>query len=108
MKAPSPYWCGTAAEVGAAQRKIWETAWKQGRAGRSHDRERVRSLKALLEAFAPEWLVEAEAFAGEHLESYLNDQCPVLHPAPAIPTEANCSAILALGRATSDGFPLLL
>ncbi|HWL51644.1 MAG TPA: C45 family autoproteolytic acyltransferase/hydrolase [Chthoniobacteraceae bacterium] len=114
MKTPSPFWSGTAAEVGAAQQRAWRAAWEPFHArlhaegNRRIDAARVRQLVALLETWAPDWLIEAEAFAGEHLEGYLDDQCRRLQPDPHTLAEANCSTLLALGRATADGAPLLL
>lgn len=113
-KALSPFWNGSAVEVGTALRSEWGAAWealeRRWRAGgdRVIDSARVEVLHALLEEWAPEWLLEAEAFARDGLEGYLDFQCRAPVPEPDTPAGANCSTALVLGSATTGGLPLLL
>lgn len=102
MKGGLPGFSGTAAEMGAARRQVWGTAWEEFQAARRRSGERVDAgrvsdFRDLLRQVAPEWLEEAEAFAGDGVEAYLDFQCREPEPDPESPEGSNCSTLLSVG-----------
>ncbi|MCG3149129.1 MAG: hypothetical protein PCFJNLEI_02588 [Verrucomicrobiae bacterium] len=98
--------------VGTAAARRWRPLWQQVVTRwrtdvPARDSRRVRQFRDLLAAHAPHWLEEAAAFAGDTLADLLDFNC---HSAPPPPAKqaGHCSSVLALGRATADGQPLLL
>ena len=111
-----PSFSGTPAAVGAAMAARWGaewrgvlTRWRNARSdgGAGRDRPWIRGFEVLLRTHAPHWLEEASAFAGETLEDFLDFNSRPPSAPPAIQA-GHCSSMVAVGRATADGHPLLL